>query len=236
MPKIKFCFAVLLAMAAVPQHLEAADPAFMTVDVIKNSSAFSDSGNLSVKFFDETGRQITEAVNRQGYFHWSLKRQGAAVDPLSPPAAGGYDFVLNYGGRFLHRSVEIRSNHITVINVRPGSVHLTLGPFGDEPKKIQLIFTRVPVLTADEFARNGCRDITPNIALIVNIRGDSTPGTLYLPPGLYRIITQYDRRLKSGDSFLKVERARPLAIKLGDHGLRADPAAAPPVYAGKCYY
>ena len=236
MPKTKSLFAILLLSLVVAEPLGAADSALISIDYVKNGSMDSNTGSLSVNFLDETGHTITKAVGRQGYFHWALKRNGTTVDASLSLATSYYDFVLNYGGRLHRRSVEIKSDRTTVISIRPGSVHVTSGPYAQEPTKIRLIFTRVPELTAKQFRREGCREVTPNLALIVEFQASVAPTTLYLPDGLYRVITQYDGRLKAGDSFLRVDRARRQSVELGDHGLTADPVATPPVFAGKCYY
>lgn len=236
MPKAAFFFAILLALAAFTRPVGASQPAFISVDVTKTPSANFRAGGLSVFFRNDAGHGITAAVERQGYVHWALKQDGIAIDAASPLAAGFYDFVLNFGGQFVHHAVEIRPNHATVINIRPGVVHLTAGPFDEKPGTIRLIFTRAPELTAVEFRRNGCRPVTPNIALISEFQVDAAPARLYLPPGLYRVITQYDRRLKGGNTFLRVDGVRIQAARLSDVGLGVDPRVEPPVYHGKCYY
>lgn len=209
---------------------------FVTVHTEPVSGEAPGNGRLSVVFLHGLNNDVTEAVRRQGSVNWWVSTDGDKFRSAATVLKSGtYEFVLDFGGRYMHRSLRIEAGKRTVVTIQSGRIDVRAGTFQRPRDRVVLFLTYAPDLTAEQFARYGCRPVKVNLALAPVFRSDALPATFYLPPGLYRLITEYDRQT-AGRRFVRVAASQSLPVTLDETGAHPQLAAPAPVFHDKCYY
>ncbi len=226
----------LLPGTAKAGGTESSGTGFISAVTAQIGQARDGSGRVAVRVIDAEGQDVTAAVRRRDYLGWSLERDGKAVDGAGYLRPGAYSLRLRYGDSELRSPVNVAPGNLTTVTIRPGVVRVVPGQPHRAQDPATLIFTAAPdEISEGTFARRGCAVVGANIAMIRKFPAAGPGGEIFLPPGLYRMITEYGRQTMN-TIWVRLRPGRAVSLMLGETGAHGNHVARAPVFAGKCYF
>lgn len=190
---------------------------------------------LSVRIVDDSGWDISPTASGLAPIRIRLTKDGVPVEIDAVRKDGSYSLRVGYRPNAWVAGIRLRKGVAARVTIRPAVVRIGRNEIAKSPEPTRLVFTAAREVSAEVFARDGCKVVTPNIATVAEMGPRTANATSYLPPGLYRVIPRTGDRFGKA-FFVRLQAGRAFQIALTKDGAEPETPAEAPVYDGKCYY